>query len=100
MLFKRQDIAIDLGTATVLIYVKGRGIVLREPSIVAVDTETGKVQGVGFEAQRMLGRAPENISVVRPLKDGVISDCDVTQDMLELFMKKALPRKSIFRPRT
>ncbi len=98
-LFKRQDIAIDLGTATVLIYVKGKGIVLREPSVVAVDTETGKVQGVGFEAQRMLGRAPESISVVRPLKDGVISDCDITQDMLELFMKKALPRKGIFRPR-
>ncbi len=99
MLFKRQDIAIDLGTATVLIYVKGKGIVLREPSVVAVDTETGKVQGVGYEAQRMLGRAPESITVVRPLKDGVISDCDITQDMLELFMRKALPRRGLLRPR-
>ncbi len=99
MFFKRQDIAIDLGTSTVLIYVKGKGIVLREPSVVAIDADTGKVQGVGFEAQRMLGRTPEAITVIRPLKDGVISDCDVTQDMLELFMKKAVPRRSLFRPR-
>ena len=99
MFFKRQDIAIDLGTATVLIYVKGKGIVLREPSVVAVENETNLVQGVGFEAQKMLGRAPESISVVRPLRDGVISDCDITQEMLQLFMKKALPKRSLFRPR-
>lgn len=99
MLFKRQDIAIDLGTATVLIYVKGKGIVLREPSVVAIDTESGQVQGVGFEAQRMLGRAPESIEVLRPLRDGVISDGDVTQQMLELFMKKAVPKRSLFKPR-
>ncbi len=99
MLFKRQDIAIDLGTATVLIYVKGKGIVLREPSVVAVDSETGVVQGVGFEAQRMLGRAPENITVVRPLRDGVISDGEITQQMLELFMKKAVPKRGLLKPR-
>jgi len=98
-MFKRQDIAIDLGTATVLIYIKGKGIVLREPSVVAVEAETNIVQGVGFEAQRMLGRAPETISVIRPLKDGVISDCDITQVMLELFMKKAVPHRGFFRPR-
>ena len=98
-MFKRHDIAIDLGTATVLIYIKDKGIVLREPSVVALDTETGTVQGVGFEAQRMLGRAPERISVVRPLKDGVISDCDITQAMLEMFMKKVLPHRGLFRPR-
>ena len=91
MFFKRQDIAIDLGTATVLIYVKGKGIVLREPSVVAVENETNLVQGVGFEAQKMLGRAPESISVVRPLRDGVISDCDITQEMLQLFIKKPCP---------
>ena len=99
MFFKRQDIAIDLGTATVLIYVKGKGIVLREPSVVAVNAETNKVEGVGFEAQRMLGRAPETITVVRPLRDGVISDLDVTEAMLDLFMKKALPHRGLFRPR-
>ncbi len=99
MLFKRQDVAIDLGTATVLIYVKGKGIVLREPSVVAVDSNTNKVLGVGIEAQKMLGRAPESITVVRPLKDGVISDCDITQEMLELFMHKAVPKRSLFRPR-
>ena len=99
MLFKRQDIAIDLGTASVLIYVKDKGIVLREPSVVAVDKDTQRAVGVGFEAQKMLGRAPEAITVIRPLKDGVISDCDVTQQMLEMFMKKAVSRKSLLRPR-
>lgn len=99
MLFKRQDIAIDLGTATVLIYVLGKGIVLREPSVVAIDNETGKAVGVGYEAQRMIGRAPDSITVSRPLRDGVISDCDITQQMLELFMRKAMPHKSLFRPR-
>lgn len=98
MLLKRQDIAIDLGTSTVLIYIKGRGIVLREPSVVAVNNETNEVEGVGLEAQRMLGRAPETISVVRPLKDGVISDCDITQQMLELFMRKALPHRGLLKP--
>ncbi|MBP5662270.1 MAG: rod shape-determining protein, partial [Clostridia bacterium] len=99
MLFRRQDIAIDLGTASVLIFIKGKGIVLREPSVVALDAETGRVEGVGFEAQRMLGRAPETITVVRPLKDGVISDYETTQQMLGMFMRKAIPQKSLFRPR-
>lgn len=97
--FKRQDIAIDLGTATVLIYVKGKGIVLREPSVVAIENDTNRVVGVGFEAQKMLGRTPENITVVRPLKDGVIFDCDITEQMLTMFMRKAVPNRGIFRPR-
>lgn len=99
MLFKRDDIGIDLGTATVLIYVKGKGIVLREPSVVAQNTETGEVLGVGYDAQKMLGRAPGNISVIRPLRDGVISDYNVTITMLKNFMKKALPHRSLLRPR-
>jgi len=99
MFFKRQDVGIDLGTATVLIYVKGKGIVLREPSVVAQNIETGEILGVGYDAQKMLGRAPGNISVIRPLRDGVISDYEVTLTMLKIFMKKALPKRSLFHPR-
>jgi len=99
MLFKRQDVGIDLGTATVLIYVKGRGIVLREPSVVAWDNNTKEIRGVGYDAQKMLGRAPGNVSVMRPLRDGVISDYLVTLDMLQLFLKKALPKRTFFHPR-
>ena len=77
------DIAIDLGTATVLVYVKGKGVVFEEPSVVAVDKATGKVLKVGKEAQLMLGRTPGNILAVRPLQDGVISQYDVT---LKLFL--------------
>lgn len=72
-----KDIGIDLGTANVLIYVQGKGIVLNEPSVVAVDTKTNKVLAVGSEAYRMVGRTPSNIRAIRPLKDGVISDFDV-----------------------
>ena len=74
-----QDIGIDLGTANTLIYVKGKGIVLREPTVVAIDKYEGKVVAVGEEAGRMTGRAPENIVVVKPLKDGVIADFEITQ---------------------
>ena len=93
-----QDIGIDLGTATVLAFVKGKGIVLREPSVVAVDKQTGEVLAVGGEARRMLGRTPGNIVATRPLKDGVISDYTVTEKMLKYFINKICGR-TIFSPR-
>lgn len=83
-----QSIGIDLGTATVLVHVKGKGIVLREPSVVAIDRNRGEVVSVGEEARRMLGRTPGNIVAIRPLKDGVISDYEVTEKMLKYFIKK------------
>lgn len=83
-----KDIGIDLGTANVLIYVQGKGIVLNEPSVVAIDTKTNKVLAVGSEAYRMVGRTPSNIRAIRPLKDGVISDFDVAQEMLSYFIDK------------
>ena len=83
-----QSIGIDLGTATVLVHVKGKGIVLREPSVVAIDRNTGEVVSVGEEARRMLGRTPGNIVAIRPLKDGVISDYSVTEKMLKYFIRK------------
>ncbi len=93
-----QDIGIDLGTATVIVYVKGQGIVLREPSVVAVDSNTGEVVAVGNEARRMLGRTPGNIVATRPLRDGVISDYTVTEKMLKYFIKKVCGR-NLFSPR-
>lgn len=93
-----QDIGIDLGTATVIAYIKGKGIVLREPSVVAVDNNTGEVVSVGKEARRMLGRTPGNIIATRPLRDGVISDYTVTEKMLKYFIHKVCG-KSIFAPR-
>ncbi|WP_125702975.1 rod shape-determining protein [Lacticaseibacillus daqingensis] len=83
-----KDIGIDLGTANVLINVKGKGIVLNEPSVVAIDTHTGKVLAVGTEAYKMVGRTPGNIKSIRPLKDGVIADFDITEAMLEYFINK------------
>ena len=93
-----QDIGIDLGTATVIAYVKGKGIVLREPSVVAVDNNTGEVLAVGKEARRMLGRTPGNIVATRPLRDGVISNYTVTEKMLKYFINK-ICGKFIFSPR-
>ena len=93
-----QDIGIDLGTATVIAYVKGKGIVLREPSVVAVDRNSGDVLAVGQEARRMLGRTPGNIIATRPLRDGVISDYTVTEKMLKYFINKVCG-KFIFAPR-
>lgn len=93
-----QDIGIDLGTATVIAYVKGKGIVLREPSVVAVDSNTGEVLAVGKEARRMLGRTPGNIVATRPLRDGVISDYTVTEKMLKYFISKVGGR-TLFSPR-
>lgn len=93
-----QDIGIDLGTATVIAYVKGKGIVLREPSVVAVDNNTGDVLAVGKDARRMLGRTPGNIVATRPLRDGVISNYTVTEKMLKYFINKVCGR-FVFSPR-
>ncbi len=93
-----NDIGIDLGTATVLVYVKGKGIVLKEPSVVAVDTYTGKIYAVGEEARRMLGRTPDSIQAIRPLADGVISDYDLTEQMIRAFINKVC-KKRLFKPR-
>ncbi len=95
------DIGIDLGTATVLIYVKGRGIVLQEPSVVAIDKDTNKFLAIGEEARRMLGRTPGNIVAIRPLRDGVISDYEITERMLRYFINKICGSHylKLFRPR-
>lgn len=96
-----QDIGIDLGTATVLVYIKGKGIVLREPSVVAIDKNTNKLLAVGEEARRMLGRTPGNIVAIRPLREGVISDYDITERMLKYFINKVCGSKvfRLFKPR-
>ncbi|MCL2336733.1 MAG: rod shape-determining protein MreB [Firmicutes bacterium] len=93
------DIGIDLGTANVLVFVKGRGIVLREPTVVAMDKNSRKVIAVGDEARRMLGRTPGNIVATRPLRDGVIADYDVTEKMLRYFISKVIGKRLLFRPR-
>ena len=93
-----KDIGIDLGTANTLVYVRGRGIVVREPSVVAIDKYEGKVLAVGNSANDMIGRTPENIVAVRPMKDGVIADFDITQAMIRSFIKEANV-SSIFKPR-
>ncbi|OCA88857.1 rod shape-determining protein [Pseudobacillus wudalianchiensis] len=94
-----KDIGIDLGTANVLIHVKGQGIVLNEPSVVAIDKNTNKVLAVGEEAHRMVGRTPGNIVAIRPLKDGVIADFDVTESMLKHFMNKLNLKGLLSKPR-
>lgn len=94
-----NDLAIDLGTANTLVYVRGQGIVLNEPSIVAIDLNEGSLLAVGNEAKAMLGRAPGNIRVTRPLKDGVIADFDVTQKMLHYFIRKVHRRRMLVWPR-
>ncbi|MDR0405240.1 MAG: rod shape-determining protein MreB [Clostridiales bacterium] len=93
-----EDIGIDLGTASVLVYIKGKGIVLKEPSVVAMDTSTKTLLAVGEEARRMLGRTPGNIVAIRPLRDGVISDYNMTERMLRYFLDKICKRR-IFKPR-
>lgn len=96
-----QDIGIDLGTATVLVYIRGKGIVLREPSVVAIDNNTNRLLAVGEEARRMLGRTPGNIVAIRPLREGVISDYDITERMLKYFINKVCGNRSLklFKPR-
>ncbi|HBX23487.1 MAG TPA: rod shape-determining protein [Desulfotomaculum sp.] len=99
MFHMNTDIGIDLGTANILVFVKGRGIVLKEPSVVAMDKTSGKVIAVGVEARRMLGRTPGNIVATRPLRDGVIADYDVTEKMLRYFITKATGKRLLFKPR-
>ncbi len=94
-----NDIGIDLGTANTLVYVKGKGIVLREPSVVAIDKNRRKVLAVGTEAKLMLGRTPSNIIAVRPLRNGVIADFEVTQEMIKYFIRKVHNRRSLLHPR-
>jgi rod shape-determining protein MreB len=99
MTFLGRDMAVDLGTANTLVYVRGRGIVLNEPSVVALNTNNGQVVAVGVEAKRMIGRTPGNIVAVRPLKDGVIADFDVTERMLRYFIQKVHRRTRMAKPR-
>ena len=94
-----SDIGIDLGTSNTLVYLKGRGIVLDEPSVVAVEKRTNKVLAVGVEAKRMVGRTPGNIVAIKPLRDGVIADFVITEEMLRYFISKAYKRRSFFAPR-
>ena len=89
-----NDMGIDLGTANTLVYVKGRGIVLSEPSVVAISQADGVVLAVGLEAKRMLGKTPTSISALRPLRDGVIADFDITEKMIRYFIKKVHNRRS------
>ena len=93
------DIGIDLGTASVLVYVKGKGVVLKEPSVVAFDRDTSEIRAIGEEARLMLGRTPGNIVAVRPLRQGVISDYTVTEKMIKYFVQKSLGKRTFKRPR-
>lgn len=93
------DIGIDLGTASVLVYIKGKGVVLKEPSVVAFDRDTNKIKAIGEEARLMLGRTPGNIVAVRPLRQGVISDYTVTEKMLKYFIQKAVGKQRFRKPR-
>ncbi|TET53306.1 MAG: rod shape-determining protein, partial [Actinobacteria bacterium] len=94
-----RDMAVDLGTANTKVHVKGQGIALMEPSVVAIDKFTNKILAVGSEAKRMLGRTPGNIVAIRPLKNGVIADFDVTESMLRYFIRKVHRRRFVVRPR-
>ncbi len=96
--FFSRNIGIDLGTANTLVYVKGKGVVLREPSVVAIRKDTGHILAVGSEAKMMIGRTPGNIVAIRPMKDGVIADFDVTQTMLRHFISKSYRRRTVFLP--
>ncbi|MBE3555055.1 MAG: rod shape-determining protein MreB, partial [Thermicanus sp.] len=94
-----RDMGIDLGTANTLVYVKGKGIVVREPSVVAINTKTGTVEAVGIEAKNMIGRTPGNIVAKRPMRDGVIADFETTETMLRYFIQKAQKTKGIIHRR-
>ena len=97
--FLSNDVAVDLGTASTLVYVKGRGIVLNEPSVVALETKNRRVLAVGYEAKKMRGRTPDEIVAIRPMKDGVIADFEVCEEMLRAFIAKAQRRRLFVRPR-
>jgi cell division protein ftsA len=94
-----RDIGIDLGTTNILIYVKGKGVVLNEPSVVSIDTNTKKVLAVGKEAKEMLGRTPGKVKAIKPMKDGVIADFEITEEMLNRFIKKAIGKNILSKPR-
>src|ERR671919_2357529 len=94
-----RDMAVDLGTANTLVYVRGKGVVLNEPSVVALNQNTGHILAVGNEAKRMIGRTPAHIKAVRPLKDGVIADFDITEKMLRYFIQKVHTRRFLAKPR-
>jgi rod shape-determining protein MreB len=94
-----MDIGIDLGTANVLIYIKGKGIVMREPSVVAIDNDTNRILAIGEDARRMIGRTPGNIVAIRPLRDGVIANYEITEQMIRYFIGKVSGRRFMFRPR-
>ena len=99
-MFLVRDMGIDLGTANTLVYLKGKGVVLREPSVVAIESGSNKVLAVGEEAKRMIGRTPGNIVAIRPMKGGVIADFDITQAMLSYFIEKSSgQRNPVIRPR-
>lgn len=95
----RKDVGIDLGTANILVYVKGKGVVLQEPSVVAIDTNTNEIKAIGADARAMLGRTPGNIQAIRPLRDGVISDFKITERMLKYFIAKVCGNRRFLRPR-
>ncbi|MCJ7645840.1 rod shape-determining protein MreB, partial [bacterium] len=94
-----NDMGIDLGTSTTLIYVKGQGIVLWEPSVVAINKDTGEILAVGTEAKKMVGKTPANITAFRPMRDGVIADFEVTEKMIRHFIRKVHNRRSLLHPR-
>ncbi len=98
-IFDSSDIGIDLGTSSTLVYVRGKGVVLNEPSVVAVERVTGRIRAIGEEARKMMGRAPADVVVIRPLRDGVISNFDVTARMLRYFFKKVVGTRVLFKPR-
>ena len=93
------DIGIDLGTSSILVYATGKGIVLKEPSVVAYDKDTEKIKAIGEEARQMIGRTPGNVVAIRPLRQGVISDYDITEKMLKYFISKAIGRRAFRKPR-
>src|SRR5271170_430997 len=97
--FFSNDIGIDLGTANTLVYVRGKGIVLAEPSVVAVDSMTNEVLAIGHKAKAMLGKTPRKIHAVRPMKDGVIADFEIVEGMLKALIKRVSPSRSLFRPK-
>ena len=94
-----KDMGIDLGTANTLVYIKDQGIIIKEPSVVAINKDTKEVIAIGEEAKKMIGRTPGHIVAIRPLSDGVIADFEITKNMLKYFIKKAYPKKTLFRPR-
>ena len=99
MMMLSADIGIDLGTSSILVYVKGKGVVLKEPSVVAIDRETNEIKAIGEDARLMIGRTPGNIVAIRPLRQGVISDYIATQKMLKYFIRKAMGRRTLRKPR-